>query len=70
MATPKKKVSKSRRNMRRFAGGNALAKPTIQSCPACNEPKRPHAVCRCGHYAGKTVYAARKKSKALESAEA
>ena len=28
MATPKKKVSRSRRNMRRFAAGNQLDKPT------------------------------------------
>ena len=38
MATPKKKVSKSRRNMRRFAGGNRLDKPTIVTCPNCSEP--------------------------------
>jgi len=50
MAVPKKKVSRSRRNMRRFSGGNQLAKPTIISCPSCSEPTRPHRVCACGHY--------------------
>lgn len=55
MAVPKKKVSKSRRNMRRFAGGNKLAKPTIITCPSCSEPTRPHRVCGCGFYAGKAV---------------
>jgi large subunit ribosomal protein L32 len=55
MAVPKKKVSKSRRNMRRFASGNRMDKPTTGTCPACSEPKRPHRVCSCGQYDGKTV---------------
>jgi large subunit ribosomal protein L32 len=55
MAVPKKKVSRSRRNMRRFAGGNRLAKTTIVTCSSCNEPTRPHRVCHCGFYAGKLV---------------
>lgn len=55
MAVPKKKVSKSRRNMRRFASGNRLAIPTVVLCPACNEPKRPHCICACGQYNGKQV---------------
>lgn len=55
MAVPKKKVSRSRRNMRRFAAHNRLEKPTIGSCPSCGEVKRPHAVCKCGFYAGRQV---------------
>lgn len=55
MAVPKKKVSRSRRNMRRFAGGNRLEKTTLVSCPSCNEPTRPHRICRCGSYNGKAV---------------
>lgn len=55
MATPKKKISKSRRNMRRFAGGNRLGKPTIVNCSSCNELRRPHRVCKCGAYDGKAV---------------
>lgn len=55
MATPKKKISRSRRNMRRFAAGNKLAKPTTVTCPACNDSVRPHRVCSCGHYKGKAV---------------
>lgn len=55
MAVPKKKVSRSRRNMRRFASGNKLEKTTVVSCPSCNEPKRPHRVCGCGFYDGKAV---------------
>jgi ribosomal protein L32 len=44
MATPKKKVSKSRRNMRRFTGGNKLAPVTLTVNPETNEPTRPHRV--------------------------
>lgn len=66
MATPKKKVSRSRRNMRRFAAGNKLGKTTITTCPSCSEPTRPHRVCACGTYAGKTVKAA-KKTKTAEA---
>ncbi|MEK6706000.1 MAG: 50S ribosomal protein L32 [Bdellovibrionota bacterium] len=61
MAVPKKKVSRSRRNMRRFAGGNRLKKPTIVTCPSCNEPTRPHSVCKCGFYAGKSVLTVKAK---------
>jgi large subunit ribosomal protein L32 len=55
MATPKKKVSRSRRNMRRFAGGNRLETTAVVTCPSCSEPTRPHRVCRCGNYNGKAV---------------
>ncbi|HAR44251.1 MAG TPA: 50S ribosomal protein L32 [Bdellovibrionales bacterium] len=55
MATPKKKVSRSRRNMRRFAAGNKLDKTTVKTCPSCSEPTRPHRVCKCGMYNGKAV---------------
>jgi large subunit ribosomal protein L32 len=65
MATPKKKVSRSRRNMRRFAGGNRLDKPTIITCNTCNEPVRPHRICgACGHYEGKSVLPSKKQAQA------
>ncbi len=60
MATPKKKVSRSRRNMRRFAGGNKLAKTSTKICPSCSEPTRPHRVCACGFYDGKAILPAAK----------
>ena len=63
MATPKKKVSRSRRNMRRFASGNKLGKPTIVTCSSCNEPTRPHSVCACGNYRGETVIAKAEEAK-------
>ncbi len=62
MAVPKKKVSRSRRNMRRFSGGNRLDKPTIITCPSCSEPTRPHRVCACGHYDGKAVLPGKNKA--------
>ena len=52
MATPKKKVSKSRRSH------DALTSNAYQECPNCGELKRPHNVCpKCGQYDGKEVIA-------------
>ena len=49
MAVPKKKVSKSRRNMRR--AHHALPSMAYVECKNCGELKRPHAVCaHCGYY--------------------
>ncbi len=49
MAVPKKKTSKSRRNMRR--SHHALPTAAFNECPNCGELKRPHHVCgSCGHY--------------------
>ena len=56
MATPKKKTSKSRRNMRR--SHDALTAASYMECPNCGELKRPHHVCpKCGQYDGKDVVA-------------
>lgn len=52
MAVPKKKTSKSKRDMRR--AHDALTPPGISVCPACKEPKQSHRVCpSCGVYKGK-----------------
>ncbi|NYZ15775.1 50S ribosomal protein L32 [Azospirillum sp. RWY-5-1] len=49
MAVPKKKTSKSRRNMRR--SHHALSTSAYNECQNCGELKRPHHVCgACGHY--------------------
>lgn len=49
MAVPKKKTSKSRRNMRR--SHDALSATAHVECPNCGETKRPHHVCgSCGYY--------------------
>lgn len=54
MAVPKKKTSKSKRDMRR--SHDSLTAPGASVCPQCNEPKPPHRVCpSCGVYKGKEV---------------
>jgi large subunit ribosomal protein L32 len=56
MAVPKKKVSKSRRNMRR--AHHALAPASYVECSNCGELKRPHHLCAaCGHYHDREVTA-------------
>jgi large subunit ribosomal protein L32 len=56
MAVPKKKTSKSRRNMRRAHDG--LTNTASMECPNCGEMKLPHHVCgACGHYDGREVVA-------------
>jgi large subunit ribosomal protein L32 len=56
MAVPKKKTSKSRRNMRR--AHHALVNVTGVECANCGEVKLPHHVCSsCGHYDGREVVA-------------
>jgi len=54
MAVPKKKTSKSRRNMRR--SHDALSASSYAECANCGELKRPHHVCgSCGYYDGREV---------------
>lgn len=54
MAVPKKKTSKSRRNMRR--SHHALTAVNVVECPNCGDLKRPHHVCSsCGYYDGREV---------------
>ena len=49
MAVPKKKISKSRRGMRR--AHQALSAVASVECPNCGEPKLAHHICAsCGHY--------------------
>lgn len=56
MAVPKKKVSKSRRNMRR--SHHAIKTAAHVECPNCGELKRPHHVCQaCGYYDEREVVA-------------
>ena len=58
MAVPKKKISKSRRDMRR--SHHALEGSAHVECPNCGELKRPHHVCAaCGFYDGREVVAAK-----------
>ncbi|CAH2030995.1 50S ribosomal protein L32 [Trichlorobacter ammonificans] len=61
MAVPKKKTSKSRKNMRR--AHDFMTAPSLSVCPQCNEAKMPHRACpSCGTYKGKQVAGAEKKA--------
>jgi large subunit ribosomal protein L32 len=54
MAVPKKKISKSKRNMRR--AHDALKPSVYGECANCGELKRPHHICdACGSYDGRDV---------------
>lgn len=54
MAVPKKKTSKSRRNMRR--SHHALKSPTVVEDKSTGEMVRPHHVCRkTGMYKGEQI---------------
>lgn len=54
MAVPRKKVSRSKRNMRRSHDALRRAAPT--DCPDCGESKLPHHICpSCGTYRGREV---------------
>lgn len=51
---PKKKTSKSKRDMRR--SHHALVPANLVECPQCHTKKLQHHVCPdCGYYAGRQV---------------
>ncbi len=55
MAVPKRRKSRSKRDMRR-AQHDKVAAPTLVACPNCGEPFVPHRACAaCGHYNGRAV---------------
>lgn len=54
MAVPKRKTSKSKRDMRRTHYKTDAA--TFTECPECGEARQPHHACpSCGSYRGRTV---------------
>jgi large subunit ribosomal protein L32 len=56
MAVPKKKQSHSRTALRR--ANHKIAAPSVNACPRCHSPRRPHRVCPvCGTYAGREIVA-------------
>ncbi len=56
MGVPKRRHSKTRKNMRRAQ--QKINAPGFISCPQCHEPKMPHRVCpECGYYKDKEVIA-------------
>ncbi|MFC6591902.1 50S ribosomal protein L32 [Deinococcus lacus] len=51
---PKKKTSKSKRDMRR--SHHALSAPALSECPHCHAKKLSHHICpSCGYYNGRQV---------------
>ena len=51
MAVPARRVSKTRKRMRR--SHNALTPAGMTKCPNCGEMIKPHRVCpKCGFYKG------------------
>lgn len=71
MAVPKKKLSKSRRDMRR-ANHDRMDHPTVSACRQCGAPARPHTACpECGTYRGRQVIdvEAEEESKAEDKAK-
>lgn len=55
MAVPKKKLSRSRRDMRR-AHHDRMDHPAVSACRQCGSPVRPHTACsECGTYRGRQV---------------
>lgn len=60
MAVPKKKTSKSRRNMRR--SHHHLTCINTSECNNCGLAKLPHHICQgCGHYDGRQVMKTKKE---------
>jgi large subunit ribosomal protein L32 len=56
MAVPKKKTSKSRRDKRRGGHTHEVRSASVNVCPQCGQPKRPHRVCpTCKTYRGRDV---------------
>jgi large subunit ribosomal protein L32 len=54
MPVPKRRTSHSKRNKRR--AHDALAAPTVITCPECGESTVMHRACpHCGNYRGRKV---------------
>ncbi len=54
MATPKRKTSRSKKNMRSSSQRRPVT--AVQACPECGESRQPHRVCTsCGMYKGRQV---------------
>jgi large subunit ribosomal protein L32 len=55
VAVPKRRLTSSRRDMRR-ANHDKVTAPNVVPCPNCSAPMISHRVCpSCGHYNGKAV---------------
>lgn len=59
MANPKRKISKSKRDLRRSNWYKKMSAPALTECTNCGEMKLPHHACpECGYYRGVKVVAA------------
>ncbi|WP_428897995.1 large subunit ribosomal protein L32 [Parelusimicrobium proximum] len=66
MPNPKRKHTRSRRDMRRSANSK-LEVAQLVECPNCKAPRKPHFVCpACGFYKDRVVVATAKKEKETE----
>jgi large subunit ribosomal protein L32 len=55
VAVPKRKTTRSRRDMRR-AHHDKVTAPNVIPCPNCGDVMLPHRVCPvCGHYKGRSI---------------
>jgi large subunit ribosomal protein L32 len=55
VAVPKRRKSRSKRNMRR-ANHDKVTAPNLSPCPKCGEPVVSHRACAsCGYYKGRSV---------------
>jgi len=64
MAVPKRKTTRSRRDMRRSQHDKVVA-PQSVPCPHCGDMMKPHRVCpECGYYKGREVVAKKEKKAA------
>jgi large subunit ribosomal protein L32 len=60
VAVPKRRTSRSKRNMRR-ANHDKVTAIQLVACANCGEPSVPHRACpSCGHYKGRAVTAGKK----------
>lgn len=59
MPVPKRRLSSSKRDMRR-SQHDKVAAPHVVTCSNCSAPSLSHRVCpTCGHYAGRSIVSKR-----------
>jgi len=62
MANPKRKTSRSKRDMRRAHWMGSMTEASIIDCPNCGEKMKTHHACAsCGYYRGEKVIESEEK---------